>query len=201
MQNIIDLLLSNRIPPSWVDHAYTYGVNFLNHSYHSPTVVELVETTDNEHLVRLQHYPVPPAIPEWNGWHHPELPDLKRIWTLDAIRVANARLGYDPRQERGWTQVGDDGLSHSLPERPLARVQEYANQHPVEWPPRPALSTPLRLTATAGDNLPVEGPVDNNTSTEGPVPMEVVVDRAPTAPAEEGEVVVTQPDRHSAPPS
>ncbi|KAG5348990.1 hypothetical protein C0989_006672 [Termitomyces sp. Mn162] len=41
--DMICVLIHNRIPPDWVDHAYTYGM-------------------------RLAVYGTPPAIPNWDGW-------------------------------------------------------------------------------------------------------------------------------------
>jgi len=33
LQNIINVLLDNQIPPSWVDHSYLFGVIYLNTHY------------------------------------------------------------------------------------------------------------------------------------------------------------------------
>ncbi|KAG6894930.1 hypothetical protein C0993_010459, partial [Termitomyces sp. T159_Od127] len=34
----ICILIHNRIPPDWVDHAYMYGVVYLEQQFHQPTM-------------------------------------------------------------------------------------------------------------------------------------------------------------------
>ncbi|KAG6893594.1 hypothetical protein C0992_009365, partial [Termitomyces sp. T32_za158] len=68
-EDALCVLLYNRIPPEWMDHAYTYGVVYLEQQFHQPTMLlDNFHEVDNEHLERLQVYGTPPAIPEWNGW-------------------------------------------------------------------------------------------------------------------------------------
>jgi hypothetical protein len=31
VEDVAKILISNQIPVSWIDHAYTYGLHFLNH--------------------------------------------------------------------------------------------------------------------------------------------------------------------------
>jgi len=49
MQDVIDVLLDNRIPPEWMDHAYTFGLAYLeaHHSGH-PIHRALFDEIDNE---------------------------------------------------------------------------------------------------------------------------------------------------------
>jgi len=49
IQDIINVLIDNRIPPAWIDHGYTYGLNFINFNIVNPTYQELLDTIDNEH--------------------------------------------------------------------------------------------------------------------------------------------------------
>ena len=37
LQDVIDVLIDNRIPPAWIDHGYTYGLNFINFNIANPT--------------------------------------------------------------------------------------------------------------------------------------------------------------------
>jgi hypothetical protein len=67
MQDVIDVLIDNRIPPVWIDHGYTYGLNFINFNIANPTYRELLNMVDNECHARLRVYGAPPAIPEWDG--------------------------------------------------------------------------------------------------------------------------------------
>jgi len=48
MQDIIDVLIDNRILPTWIDHGYTYGLNYINFNIANPTYRELLDTIDNE---------------------------------------------------------------------------------------------------------------------------------------------------------
>jgi len=68
IQDIDDVLIDNRIPPAWIDHGYTYGLNFINFNIANPSYRELLDTIDNECHVRLRAYRTPPAILEWDGW-------------------------------------------------------------------------------------------------------------------------------------
>jgi len=68
-QDIINVLLDNRIPPEWVDHAYMYGVNLINAHYTRGTMSRvLLEGIDHERLARIRAYGIPPPIEAWDGW-------------------------------------------------------------------------------------------------------------------------------------
>ncbi|KAG6893432.1 hypothetical protein C0992_003979 [Termitomyces sp. T32_za158] len=65
----VRVLIHNRIPPDWVDHAYTYGVVYLEQQFHQPTMsLDVFRDVDDERLQRLSVYGPPPAIPHWDGW-------------------------------------------------------------------------------------------------------------------------------------
>ncbi|KAG6875512.1 hypothetical protein C0993_008862, partial [Termitomyces sp. T159_Od127] len=65
----IRVLIHNRIPPDWVDHAYTYGMVYLEQQFHQPTMsLDVFRDIDDECLQRLAVYGTPPAIPNWDGW-------------------------------------------------------------------------------------------------------------------------------------
>ncbi|KAG6871340.1 hypothetical protein C0995_005864, partial [Termitomyces sp. Mi166 len=47
------VLLHNRIPLDWVDHAYTYGVVYLEQQFHNPTMsMDIFKDVDIERLSR-----------------------------------------------------------------------------------------------------------------------------------------------------
>ncbi|KAG6895127.1 hypothetical protein C0992_003047 [Termitomyces sp. T32_za158] len=65
----IRVLLYNHIPVEWVDHAYTYGVVYLEQQFHHPTMsLDIFWEVDDERLERLKLYGTPAAIPQWDGW-------------------------------------------------------------------------------------------------------------------------------------
>ncbi|KAG6875039.1 hypothetical protein C0993_011087 [Termitomyces sp. T159_Od127] len=50
----IRVLIHNCIPPDWVDHAYTYGVVYLEQQFHQPTMsLDVFRDVDDERLQRL----------------------------------------------------------------------------------------------------------------------------------------------------
>ncbi|KAG6880915.1 hypothetical protein C0995_003826, partial [Termitomyces sp. Mi166 len=63
------VLLHNRIPLDWVDHAYTYGMVYLEQQFHNPTMsMDIFKDVDNERIERLSRYGTPSAILQWDGW-------------------------------------------------------------------------------------------------------------------------------------
>ncbi|KAG6894871.1 hypothetical protein C0995_013537, partial [Termitomyces sp. Mi166 len=67
--NALRVLLHNRILLDWVDHAYTYGVVYLEQQFHNPMMsLDIFHEIDNERHQRLLCYGTPPAIPQWDGW-------------------------------------------------------------------------------------------------------------------------------------
>ncbi|KAG6896139.1 hypothetical protein C0995_011740 [Termitomyces sp. Mi166 len=67
--NALHVLLHNRIPLDWVDHAYTYGVVYLEQQFHSPTMsLDIFREVDDERIEHLSRYGTPPAILQWDGW-------------------------------------------------------------------------------------------------------------------------------------
>ncbi|KAG6871170.1 hypothetical protein C0995_007561 [Termitomyces sp. Mi166 len=65
----LHVLLHNRIPLDWVDHAYTYGVVYLEQQFHNPTMsMDIFKDVDNKCIECLSHYGTPPTIPQWYGW-------------------------------------------------------------------------------------------------------------------------------------
>jgi hypothetical protein len=180
MQTVIDLFLENRIPPSWVDHSYTFGLNFINLQYSASQFVSFYDEIDNERLERLRAYGVPNAIPEWDGWRHPTDDDVRRIRQLEAHRASREAPGYDHRRERGWTTVGEDGIFQNLTFRSDSAATRYQQLHPITLPSFPALDT-VNPMSTSDTNMSVVDTEDANTSTVGPAPMDVEATATPVA--------------------
>ncbi|KAG6895842.1 hypothetical protein C0992_012140 [Termitomyces sp. T32_za158] len=56
-KNTIHVLLYNHIRVKWVDHAYTYGVVYLEQQFYHPTMsLDIFCEVDDEHLKRLRQY-------------------------------------------------------------------------------------------------------------------------------------------------
>jgi len=68
VQDVINILIDNRIPPMWIDHGYTYGLNFINYNIANPMYRELLDAVDNEHHVRLREYGGTPSHSRMGGW-------------------------------------------------------------------------------------------------------------------------------------
>ncbi|KAG6884719.1 hypothetical protein C0995_009962 [Termitomyces sp. Mi166 len=63
------VLLHNCIPLDWVDHAYTYGMVYLEQQFHSLTMsLDIFREVNDERIERLSRYSTPPAILQWDGW-------------------------------------------------------------------------------------------------------------------------------------
>jgi hypothetical protein len=78
---LVDHLITHGIPPLWIDHAYTFGLHYLNHYSHTKIgpFHELYRKTDQERLERLDQLGVPPALPEWDGWWCPTYDNITRL--------------------------------------------------------------------------------------------------------------------------
>jgi hypothetical protein len=173
LQSIFDLMISNRIPPAWVDHGYTYGLNFLNHQYPGSSYVPFFDEIDNERIVRVSAYGVPPAIPEWDGWRHPTDEDMQRIRQLNANRASREAPGFDHRLERGWVRVGEDGLFPYLEDRVQVMAELYRDRHPIHLPSYPTLDPIIAHPGLADTNMSAVGAADTNMSAGDSTPMEV----------------------------
>ena len=153
IQDVIDVLIDNCIPQSWIDHGYTYGLNFINFNITNPSYCELLDTIDNERHARLRAYGAPLAIPEWDGWRYPSDHDIARLH--DILDGEKLPAGEDFRNNRGWAVVGTTGIFEFLDDRRRNEVQEFARSHPVHLPSFPEL----------GDMFPfpTSSPVDHTT--------------------------------------
>ncbi|KAG6858964.1 hypothetical protein C0995_012575 [Termitomyces sp. Mi166 len=120
------VLLHNQILLDWVDHAYMYGVVYLEQQFHSPTMsMDLFHKIDDERLQRLSHYSTPPAIPQWDGWREiseddhyrllfkcdeehalPYLPEAKGLYYY---------IGMDSNQVHLWKRMAAHGPLPPVP--------------------------------------------------------------------------------------
>ncbi|KAG6891278.1 hypothetical protein C0995_008530, partial [Termitomyces sp. Mi166 len=183
----LHVLLHNRIPLDWVDHAYTYGMVYLEQQFHNPTMsLDIFHEIDNERHQRLLRYGTPPAIPQWDGWREiskddhyrllfkrdeehalPESPEAKGLYHY---------IGMDPNQVHLW--------KHTAAHGPLPPIPTATNIAPVESSvvaattasglsaplgPVPASQEPATNSATSDVTMALEsGEVPSETAGSGP---------------------------------
>ncbi|KAG6894079.1 hypothetical protein C0992_007588 [Termitomyces sp. T32_za158] len=87
--DVLCVLIHNRIPPDWVDHAYTYGVVYLEQQFHQPMMsLDIFRDVNDERLQRLSVYGTPYTIPHWDGWREISEEDRYRLLFKRAKEVA-----------------------------------------------------------------------------------------------------------------
>ncbi|KAG5349220.1 hypothetical protein C0989_005201 [Termitomyces sp. Mn162] len=117
----ICILIHNRIPLDWVDHAYTYGVVYLEQQFHQPTMsLDIFQDVDDERLQCLAVYGTPPAIPNWDGRREISEEDhycllFKRADEMAAQQDPEATglyyyIGMDPNVGHLWKRT----LAHGM---------------------------------------------------------------------------------------
>ncbi|KAG6870032.1 hypothetical protein C0995_015655 [Termitomyces sp. Mi166 len=150
----LHVLLHNRILLDWVDHAYTYGVVYLEQQFHSPTMsMDIFHEINNKRIQCLSHYGTPPAIPQWNGWREILEDDhYCLLFKCDEERALPKSLeakglyyyiGMDPNQVHLWKRMAAHG--------PLLPVPTVTNIAPME-------SLVVAATTASGPSAP-PGPV------------------------------------------
>ena len=172
IDDVIQVLLDNRIPAEWVDHAYDHGVMALNGFYDgSPVNHALYDEVDNERLARLHRFGVPPAMAGWGGWRHPtegEILQVHAAMTAEMaaweVREGNQRSlcpsGLDSSR---WLLVGQDGQVEYLTLRPQAVADGYAQNHPITLPSYAELDGALQTQAPVGGNPLADPPTSDVT--------------------------------------
>ncbi|KAG6892287.1 hypothetical protein C0992_001074, partial [Termitomyces sp. T32_za158] len=102
----IRVLLYNHIPVEWVDHAYTYGVVYLEQQFHHPTMsLDIFREVDDERLERLHLYGTPAAIPQWDGWRELTEEDHYRLMFK---RAEESAAGLFPEADGLYYYIGMD---------------------------------------------------------------------------------------------
>ncbi|KAG6881577.1 hypothetical protein C0995_001450 [Termitomyces sp. Mi166 len=184
--NTLRVLLHNWIPLDWVDHAYTYGMVYLEQQFHNPTMsLDIFHEIDDERHQRLLRYGTPPTIPQWDGWREISEDDHYRLlFKRDKEHALSESpeakglyyyIGMDPNQVHLWKRMAAHGL--------LLPVPTATNIAPVESLVV-AATTASGLSAPPGPVPASQEPVTNSASGDvtmalesGEVPSETVGSR------------------------
>ena len=160
---VIQTLIDNQIPPEWVDHAYPFGVIYLNSHYSgSPLNQGTLDPIDNEHIARVLRFGIPPAIAGWDGWRHPTEAEVLRLHDIMDVETPRpTRQGGDASDRQqglrasSWLLVGQDGVVEYLTHRPQSIAEEYHNNHSFLPPDYDKLNAPpnMSLTLPPSSNL------------------------------------------------
>ncbi|KAG6860016.1 hypothetical protein C0995_000444 [Termitomyces sp. Mi166 len=104
--NALHVLLHNHIPLDWVNHAYTYGMVYLEQQFHSLTMsLDIFREVDDECIKRLSRYSTPPTILHWDGWREMTEDDHYRLM----FKRDEERLMPDPPEAKGlYYYIGMD---------------------------------------------------------------------------------------------
>ncbi|KAG6898677.1 hypothetical protein C0995_008878 [Termitomyces sp. Mi166 len=167
--NALRVLLHNHIPLDWVDHAYTYGMVYLEQQFHSLTMsLDIFREVDNEHIECLSRYSTPPAILHWDGWREmtennhyrlmfkhneeclmPDSPEAKGLYYY---------IGMDPNQVHLWKRTAAHGKLPLVPTvtnialMELSMVDAKVVLRPLT-PPRTELAPHKSVTNIAIDDV------------------------------------------------
>ncbi|KAF8876642.1 hypothetical protein BD779DRAFT_1677675 [Infundibulicybe gibba] len=104
--DIIRLLIENRIPPAWIDHAYTFGIYYLDHQIWNTLNKEAYIEADDERLCHLAEHGLPPPIRAWDGWYIPTEEDKIQIRYLIRDKVKNKNIKCLESNE--WLFIGEE---------------------------------------------------------------------------------------------
>ncbi|KAG6859536.1 hypothetical protein C0995_007537 [Termitomyces sp. Mi166 len=124
--NALRVLLHNHIQLDWVDHAYTYGVVYLEQQFHNPMMsMDIFKDVDNKRIERVSRYGTPPAILQWDGWREMTEDDhyhlmFKRAEERSLPVPPEATglyyyIGMDPNQVHLWKQTAAHGTLPPVP--------------------------------------------------------------------------------------
>ena len=177
-------LMDNQVPPEWLDHAYVYGLHFLDYHYESSLHADVIRAADDERLVRLESFGVPSALPEFDGWWTPSSSDIDRIRIL--LHVDEKR---DPPvycfNHPAWLQVGAPAIYHQLRTRVrLGETPVRPNVPTSTAPPLPPLqdiTTPVAGMSLTETSSTPSGP----TATTSSQPFDAEM-TGPTSPPQSG---------------
>ncbi|EKM77841.1 hypothetical protein AGABI1DRAFT_130112 [Agaricus bisporus var. burnettii JB137-S8] len=126
---VATILIDNKIPPSWVDHAYPFGLRVLDQLVKTSQMPHAtLVSVDDDRRRRLRSTGVPPAIVAWDGWRPPSPGDHLRL-SVAFERVYMTGGNY-PTTSIEWIKVGDDVNYPELRHRALLDTLGYESENP-----------------------------------------------------------------------
>jgi hypothetical protein len=156
ISDVIQVLLDNRIPVPWIDHAYAYGLHYLDHHHDGQSPFNgHFDDVDDDRITRLETFRVPPIIPEWDGWWTPSGDDLVHIHALHLREEKDDCYCQDNCYD--WLQVGEDPYFPDLHNhRPSSYIRNDppADSKDLAPPPLPTTTEGPPTTSMAGGLLP-----------------------------------------------
>lgn len=107
VDTVAKVLIHNGVPTEWIDHAYNFGVYYLNQFYNGDTNHQIIfDDADDEHIRRFDLYGIPPAMPEWDSWRLPDNTDLIRCYYFKQRELE--KFSADAPQRGYWEIAGRD---------------------------------------------------------------------------------------------
>ncbi|KAG6895201.1 hypothetical protein C0993_009928 [Termitomyces sp. T159_Od127] len=121
------------IPLDWVDHAYTYGMVYLEQQFHQPMMsLDIFQEINDKCKQRLITYSTSPAILQWDGWHEIIKEDHYRLmfkreeecyqpdYTPLKVRDLYYHIGMDSNWVNLWKQMSAHNVSE--PSAPMTNI-------------------------------------------------------------------------------
>ncbi|KAG6897085.1 hypothetical protein C0995_010823 [Termitomyces sp. Mi166 len=184
--NALCILLHDQIPLDWVDHAYMYGVVYLEQQFHSPMMsMDIFRKINDKCIQHLSHHGTFSTIPQWYGWREISEDDhYCLLFKHDKERALHDSpealglyyyIGMDSNQVHLWKHMAAHG--------PLPPVPTATNIAPVESSVI-AATTASRLSAPPGP-VPVSQEPATNIAT-GNVTMALELEEVPAETVSSG---------------
>lgn len=109
VNDILAVMIQNRIPPEWMAHRYIYGAQYI----HKHIVVNSMEhefflNIDAECIQSINGHGIPPTIPEWDEWHTPSSLNVAHIWHLMDKECLATPTPYRSLGSNTWFLLGED---------------------------------------------------------------------------------------------
>ncbi|KAH9479995.1 hypothetical protein JR316_0006592 [Psilocybe cubensis] len=132
VEHVVEVLIRNRIPVAWIDHAYPFGYHYLNARITQPIPnSHPLAVYDDERLRRLDMFGVPPAIPEWDGWRQPSDDDRLRLYVIMSLEE-KANPNTPGFNHYTWLRIGEPLTQRFLAFRDQSTINTQATEAPTD---------------------------------------------------------------------
>jgi len=111
---------------------------------------ESFHEVDTECLRRLREFGIPPAIPEWDGWHTPSSIDVARIWHL-IEEERRAPTPFRSLSSMAWLLLGEDPFA--VPG--IGPSPDQSSSESVEASQATASTSGVGVADPSADSLPL----------------------------------------------